>query len=54
MASKEKSKPSSWHIWGTKNLHKWIKNEKVMAPQNRGAQKRKCYNTYKPIPEQSK
>jgi hypothetical protein len=36
MASKEKSKPSSWHILSAKNLHKWIKNEKVMPPQNRG------------------
>ncbi len=35
MASKNELK-SSWCIWGTKKLHKHIRNEKVMAPRSRG------------------
>jgi hypothetical protein len=39
MVSKEKSKPSSWCIWSTKNLHKWIKNEKLWLPKIGGGVK---------------
>jgi hypothetical protein len=31
--------PASWHIWGIKSCQEQIKNEKVMAPENRGGSK---------------
>jgi hypothetical protein len=37
-------KPSSWRISHTKNCQKWIRNEKVMAPQNEWGQKFKKTN----------
>jgi hypothetical protein len=37
---RKRIKASSLRIWGTKNLHKLIKNEKAMSPQNKGGSKK--------------
>jgi hypothetical protein len=44
MVSKQMLNPSSWCIWSTKNRKKWIRNEKIMALQSRGAQEHKTTN----------
>ncbi len=45
---------SSSRIWHTQNIQKWIRDEKIMAPQSRGGRelikkKNKPQNTAKPV-----
>jgi hypothetical protein len=50
--SKQKLNPSYWYIWCTKNYQKWIRIEKVTAPQSRGGQelqKNKSLHATKPV-----
>ncbi len=41
LVSKQNLDPSSWHIWHTNNGWKWIRNQKVMAPQSKGVKNSK-------------
>jgi hypothetical protein len=38
--------PSTWCIWDTNNCWKWIRNEKVTAPQSKGGQEFKKYKPH--------
>ncbi len=57
LVSKQNLSPSSWRICHTQNHKKWIRTEKVAAPQNIGGQKLKKPNhctLQKPVPEHAK
>jgi len=53
---KQNLNPSYWCIYDTKSHKKWVRIQKITAPQNRGVKnsKNNSLNTTKPIPKHPK